>query len=77
MGMDSPIPDLLVGVGGRDREHVDVVAGEGAAEEALRAVAGSHLVVLNGGEVVLEVANGVWKRRIYRVFTTPKFNSYL
>ena len=51
----SPVPDLLVGVWGRYREHVDVVAGERAAEQALRAVTGANLVVLNGGEVFLKV----------------------
>ena len=53
----SPIPNLLVGVRGRNREDVDVVAGEGAAEQALRAVTRANLVVLDGGEVLLKVTD--------------------
>lgn len=51
----SPVPNLFVGVWGRYREHVDIVAGEGAAEQTLRAVTGTNLVVLDGGEVILKV----------------------
>ena len=53
----SPVPNLLIGVWRRYREDVDVVAGEGAAEQALRAVTGANLVVLDGGEVLLEVTD--------------------